>query len=216
MEQLCEIVQPGMTVWDCGTYIGYYTIFFARRVGPSGRVVAVEPDPRNRARTEQNLSLNGLTNVNSQDLAIAGATGVMNLLLSDDTNSHLEGGYWVGAGDDRERWARREGSLSRLPIQCSTLDDAFFERQLPKPDLIKLDIEGAEKDALLGTSRLVASIRPLFVIELHNPECDKAAWQWAQACRYRLFSLDSRRVLTEPDSVCGTLLCTPEERDAVH
>ena len=43
---IMPLIRPGWTIWDCGTYIGFYTQFFARRVGPAGRVMAIELDYR--------------------------------------------------------------------------------------------------------------------------------------------------------------------------
>ena len=47
LQRLQSLVQPGWTVWDCGTYLGLYTVFFSRLVGSNGKVVAIEPDERN-------------------------------------------------------------------------------------------------------------------------------------------------------------------------
>src|SRR6266404_3630214 len=60
--RLISEFQPGDTFVDVGTYIGLYTIAAAQRVGPQGRVVALEPNPENYAVTEAHVKLNGLEN----------------------------------------------------------------------------------------------------------------------------------------------------------
>ena len=50
LKKISRFMRKGMTIWDCGAYLGYYTVFFARFVGPEGKVVVFEPDPRNMLR----------------------------------------------------------------------------------------------------------------------------------------------------------------------
>ncbi len=204
LQSLCE---PGWTIWDCGAYLGYYTASFARFVGPSGRVVAFEPDPRNMARTQDNLMLNHLANVQFVSAAIAAPGGQIDFVLSDNTNSHIAG-TWVGA--ERTAYSeiteRRDGTFQ---VRCLSLDEAFRDTAIPRPNLIKLDIEGAEIEALRYTRDLVREAKPLIALELHNPDCDAAAWYFAQMTGYSLRALVDGRVLRSRDEVRGTVLCVP-------
>jgi FkbM family methyltransferase len=204
--RIAAVVKPGWTVWDCGTYLGYYTCFFARCVGPTGTVIAIEPDPQNLERTRMNVDRNGLMNVSFQPMAIAGRTEVMDLQVSQNTNSHLPGVY-VGATRDEYRAIERVDAT--LEVQGTTLDDAWRKFDLRRPDLIKIDIEGAELHALAATTELARDVRPLIMLELHNPECDRAAWDWAQRSGYRLESLDTGQMIDRAELVQGTLLCRP-------
>lgn len=63
IELLCSFVEPGDCVLDVGANIGLYSLALSRAVGPSGRVIAVEPDPLNLALLRKNLDTNGCTNV---------------------------------------------------------------------------------------------------------------------------------------------------------
>jgi FkbM family methyltransferase len=206
VQAIASLCQPGWTAWDCGTYLGYYTCLFARLVGPTGRVVAFEPDPHNLERTKQNVHLNGFGNVSFEHVAIGGPFGDIDLLLSHNTNSHLPGVY-VGAS--REDYRRIERVDSVVRVHCTSLDDAYYVRRAPRPDIIKIDIEGAESIALQYTDNLCREVRPLIILELHNPECDRAAWDWAQKQGYSIKSLDTGCILVCPEDVHGTLLCSP-------
>jgi FkbM family methyltransferase len=206
LQQIAALVKPGWTAWDCGTYLGYYTCFFARLVGPAGKVYAFEPDPSNLALTQRNLTLNGLSNVTMIHAAIGEPCGEMELFLNDGTNSHLPGVY-VGA--NRETYARTETREASLKVRCLSLDDAHFVEGAGRPNIIKIDIEGAEMLALPHTRRLCREVRPYFVLELHNPECDLAAWNWSREQGYSLTSIATGRILTRPEEVGGTLLCSP-------
>jgi FkbM family methyltransferase len=207
LRHLRSIVQRDWTVWDCGTYIGYYTLFFARAVGPKGCVVAIEPDRRNLQRTQENVGLNGFANVQFVNAAIGAPLGEVDFLLDDTTNSHLPG-YYVGGRDKKEEWGSKDLLREKTRIVCMSLDQAFYDKKLPRPNLVKIDIEGAEKDAVQHLGRLVADVKPLIVLELHNPECDEAAWCFSKQTGYRLWSMDTSEPVTSREQVCGTLLCS--------
>lgn len=197
----------GKVVWECGTYLGYYTIFFARQVGPKGRVVAFEPDPENMARTKFNCGLNKLTNVDFRQVAIGAPLGETEFAISSiETNSHLPGAY-VGAS--REAYEGDKAVKNLTKVTCLSLDQALLEGKLLSPDIVKMDIEGAELLALDHMSRLVQKVRPKIILELHNPQCDAKAWEFANKYSYALSDMGTGRRLTRRDEVRGTLLCAP-------
>jgi FkbM family methyltransferase len=208
LQSIARLCRPGWTAWDCGTYLGYYTCFLARLVGPEGRVAAFEPDPINLARTERNVTLNGFRNVSFHHVAVGPPTGTIELRMGEHTNSHIPGVY-VGAS--RDAYALIESVSRTITVPATSLDDAWSSGRAPRPNLIKLDIEGAELIALEHADRLCREVRPIVVLELHNPECDLAAWRWAATYDYRLQSLVTGRMLTRQEDVGGTLLCTPAQ-----
>lgn len=198
---VARLCKPEWTAWDCGAYLGYYSAMFGRL---TNRVIAFEPDPRNLQRARDNLQRNGITNVRLVDAAIGAPETTVELVISDDTNSHVQGAF---IGIDRDDYATRESKNGTRRVRSISLDEALNE--FPAPNLIKLDIEGAESEALKHTRQLCAVVRPVIVIELHNPECDRAAWEFSQRENYKLTSLDTGKVFTSADQVTGALLCTP-------
>jgi FkbM family methyltransferase len=208
LDQVMPFVQRGSTIWDCGTYIGFYTLVFARSVGSAGRVVAIEPDLRNLERTQENAALNRLTNIIFVNAAIGAPVGEVDFIVDDGTNSHLPGTY-AGGLEMEGIWNARDNQKPRSRVECISLDQALLDKELPKPDLIKLDIEGAEKDALQHAVCIFEQVRPLLLLELHNPECDRAAWDFSRRFRYELTCLDTGEVFTKPEEVHGTVLCRP-------
>jgi len=212
LRQLMPVVKPGWTVWDCGAYIGFYTLFFSRQVGTTGRVVAIEPDYRNLKRTKENVELNRFSNVEFVNAAVGAAAGEVEFILNDRTNSHLPGNY-VGELAMKAVWRANDESQARGRVECISLDQGLIEKQLPQPQLIKIDIEGAEKDALGHAAQMFQEVRPLLLIELHNPECDRAAWRFSRRFGYELRSLNYEgTIFTADEQVRGTILCTPGER----
>ena len=208
LSRLNRVLSRGSIVWDCGTYLGFYSAFFARQVGPTGKVVAIEPDPRNLARTRENVELNGLHNVQYVHAALGAPLGEVEFVLSDDSNSHLPGCF-VGDDEAREHWLEREKTQERIRVSCLSLDQALLDLELPKPNLVKLDIEGAEKEALKHLEVVAGESKPFFVIELHNAECDLEAWRFARRFGYTLVSMETGEVVRSEKESSGTLLASP-------
>lgn len=202
-----KICRPGWTVWDCGTYMGYYTALFARLVGPQGHVVAFEADPRNLARAKEHITLNRLSNVQLVHAAIGAPIGQTEFILSNNTNSHIPGTYVGATQDDYQHHIEQVDG--RIQVRCLSLDQAYLDEKLPPPDLVKIDIDGAEKQALPHAYKLVENKKPLILLELHNPECDAAAWEFAQKSGYILQSIDNGKIIRSREKTSGTLLCLP-------
>jgi FkbM family methyltransferase len=208
LRAIANICQQGWIIWDCGVYIGFYTVFFSRLVGPNGKVVAFEPDPNNLQRAKNNVDLNKLHNVRFVHTAIGAPLGETDFILSNNTNSHLPGSY-VGAS--MNTYTSIEQAESSFKVLCTSFDELFLNKDIPSPNLIKIDIEGAEIEALQYIHQLTQDQRPLLVLELHNPDCDAAAWSFAQREGYVLKSLDTDCIITQRKDVYGTLLCLPLE-----
>ena len=136
------LVRPGDVVLDVGAHIGYYTLLFSRLVSHQGKVLAFEPDPVNFSLLQQNLVLNGCTNVVPYNLALANQGGLIPLYLSSDN-----------AGDHRI-WKPADARPS-VAVQAIALDE--FIGDIPfRVDFVKMDIQGAESAALVGMKRLLA------------------------------------------------------------
>jgi FkbM family methyltransferase len=149
--------------WDVGAYIGYHTLLMWR-VG--ARVVSLEPDPLNRARLEQHLSLNGATDVRVLSFAA---------------------GPWTASGYlDR---VREHPGGSRLSadggVECQMVSlDSLLER-LPPPRLVKVDIEGGEEAMMRGARRLLAHVRPVWILEVHGAAGEEAV-SYLRKADYRI------------------------------
>ena len=153
-DALAELLRPGDVFYDVGANIGYFTLIGARLVGPSGRVVAVEPQPEARQRLEHNVAINGFDNVTAIEAAVADEEGESELVVSHE--GILE-------------WAALETSpttdVPKINVRVTTLD--ALRADLPPPTVVKLDVEGAEIRAVRGMRELLRSDRPAVVCEVH-------------------------------------------------
>jgi FkbM family methyltransferase len=143
-------VKPGMTVFDVGASHGYYTLLFAKLAGPE-HVHAFEPERGNFARLRMNLELNGFRGVHSSRLAVADESREVELNVFPP---ELYGWHTLGA-PAMEVDGRPAKPIDRQLVQALTLDDYCAENNVERIDLLKLDVEGAELEALRGATRLL-------------------------------------------------------------
>jgi FkbM family methyltransferase len=149
-----EYVKPGMTVFDVGASHGFYTLLFAKRAGPP-LVHAFEPEEGNYARLRANLELNGFQGVHASQLAVVEEPGEVELNVYPP---ELYGWHTLGQ-PAMEVEGKPVTPLGRRRVQGVTLDDYCADQGIERIDLLKLDVEGAELEALRGASRLLREKR---------------------------------------------------------
>jgi FkbM family methyltransferase len=160
---LSSLDLKGKTVFDIGGYTGVLTIFFAKSVGPSGRVVVFEPNRENCTRIEEHIELNQVGNVTLLNLGIGDSKNENQTLVVRKINSA------TGSMEENiQSQIFKEGDYYRIQVKVDTLDQIMKDYGLPKPDFIKIDIEGMEYRALLGMSKTIRHYSPDFYIEIHG------------------------------------------------
>jgi FkbM family methyltransferase len=142
---MTRLLRPGMTFWDVGAHVGFFTVLGARLVGDQGHVHAFEPVVANRARLSAAIEKNGCGNVTIHDLALSSAPGEAVL------HAHESSAMWSLAGDGEDG----------VTVRCETLDSLG----LPRPDLVKIDAEGVELEVLRGGGELLSTARPALLVE---------------------------------------------------
>lgn len=136
-----SLIAPGTTVVDVGANIGLYTLLFARAVGDQGRVYAFEPEPDNLRLLAHNLRTNGCGNVTIVPKAVAARAGTATLFLSAENRG------------DHRLFDPGDGRRS-MPVPTVALDEWFAGYADPIA-LVKIDIQGAEVEALAGMGALL-------------------------------------------------------------
>jgi FkbM family methyltransferase len=125
----------------------------ALRTGPTGQVVALEPDPVARARCELHVSMNKLGSVRIYGEAASSATGSIGFV--DDSDAGSTTGH-----------VSKDPSAG-VPIPCVRLDDLYSRDGLRNPDFIKIDVENHGAEALAGATTLLAG-RPAIMMSFHS------------------------------------------------
>lgn len=154
----------GQTVYDVGGDQGIYTLFFARRVGPRGRVITFEPNPESHRRISDNVALNGFRNVDVRPLGLGERRDRLTFVFP-------EGEPARGSADASiQSQILGERAPQRIEIEVNSLDDEIASRRLPAPDLVKIDVEGLEGHVLRGMRETLKRARPRLFIEIHGAE----------------------------------------------
>jgi FkbM family methyltransferase len=137
-----QILRRDMTFVDVGANWGYFSLLAADKVGTSGRVISLEPDPRLFATFGANIERNHLsTRITALAAAATATRGPITLAGYDDH-------HW-NRGVSRIGAAGPPGGVS-FQVHGSPLDDLLDEQSVDQVDLLKMDIEGAEDLALAG------------------------------------------------------------------
>jgi FkbM family methyltransferase len=162
------LLRPGDSFVDVGANEGYFSVLAARRIGPNGRVLAIEPQARLRGVLERNMAANSLTNVDVVSVAVADKEGKTLLYLRPSTNT--------GASSFTKHW--RFGNRAE-EVQTTTLDRLLTERNVASVRLMKVDCEGAESLVIAGAQRsLAAQVIQFLTVEYHTAICER------EACRH--------------------------------
>ena len=139
---LLSALQPGDVVWDVGANLGHYTALFADIVGDAGRVVAFEPTADTFARLSAALA--GRSNITLLNEGLSDADGIAEIIVGDDAiaaTSRVASTEANTAPADAER--REKIALTRAAT-------VIAEERAPKPNVIKVDVEGHEWKVIAG------------------------------------------------------------------
>lgn len=159
---LRAVLGPGSTFVDVGANWGYFTLLSSLIVGPSGRVVSLEPDPRIFSLLQTNISLNGLDNVDARRQAAADVKGTLELFGFDESSGNF--------GRSSVSSTRRGGSGVTFEVEAVRLDELGGEGDTI--DAMKMDIEGGEANAIPGCEGLLRDGRiKVLLVEFHPDEC---------------------------------------------
>ena len=198
-----EYVKPGSVVWDIGANVGLLSIAAAQLAGSSGQVVAVEADLWLAALLQRSAALQGsqaapvrvITAAMYRELGIAR----FHIAQRSRATNYLAlatGGSQTG------------GVRQTVDVVTLTLD--WLLEQCGPPQVLKIDVEGAEADVLSGAQRVLAEARPVLLCEVYeaNASC---VTEMLHAHDYRLFDWDTKP-LAAVTTACYNTLALPAER----
>jgi FkbM family methyltransferase len=148
----CFSPKEGDVVVDIGAHIGLYTIISSKRVGPNGKVIAIEAHPGNFQMLNHNIKLNRLNNV--IPFNYIAYSKEMDLVLAE--YARMLG----GDVKDRHRTAA---------IHVNTLDNLLQQNGINEVNWMKIDVEGAELEVLRGAHNILSKSEDISVlIEIHG------------------------------------------------
>jgi len=151
--------KDGWIVVDVGAHVGWYTLIASKKVGPKGKVIAIEPEPRNFTILCKNIKDNRLNNVIPLRIALSDRDCCVALKISSSPAQHsIISRYEKGA----------------LMVEGKRLDTLMKELMIGKVDLLKIDVEGHEVEVLKGGEKSLREGRiSELIVESFRPSAVK-------------------------------------------
>jgi FkbM family methyltransferase len=207
LDILLQCTTSGGTILDVGANIGTHTVALAKKVGTNGRVIAFEPQRMIYQNLCANVSLNRLTNVKCLQKGVGEDNSVFHVPIMDPETQQNFGAFEIS------------GYKTGEPVEIITIDSLPLEAC----SLIKVDVEGMEKEVLTGANDTIRQFRPLMFVENNNLEkseelidiifaMDYVAW-WVIADYFRpsnFFKNEENVFSTSAPS--ADLFCAPVEQ----
>jgi FkbM family methyltransferase len=167
-----------MVVFDIGAHIGTYTLLALNRVGTQGKVVAYEPHPPTRQFLLRHLAMNGCTSrAVVRDVCCGSREGTAPFYFLPDRTEGVSGLVPVNG------FQRRDVAVSTVDLEVGVLG--------LRPDVLKIDVEGAEFDVLRGAEETLRTDRPTIFLSIHPQALAKLGHSeelvidWLRARGYR-------------------------------
>lgn len=156
---LRRLLREGDTFIDVGANVGLYTMIASRCVGRSGRVYAFEPSKREFAHLRYHIDHNSLQNVHAFQLALGSHDGTAVLHVADDVHA--------GLNTIEERFMYPDTNEAyREVVPVVRLDDFVRGHSIPRVDVMKVDVEGAEARVVAGACDTITRDRPALILEI--------------------------------------------------
>ena len=156
-EYIIRHMEKDSTIWDVGANVGYCTLPFAKSFK---QVVAFEPFEGNYNILKKNINLNKASNVILSKYALGIKNGYTKLFVDREAKKSNKADPFAAF--------RRGGNTMEIKIKVIKGDDAITKLGYPKPDGIKMDIEGAEIEAIEGMKKLLSNNKPDLFVEIHK------------------------------------------------
>lgn len=178
-----ERVRSGSVIYDIGANAGYFSLLAAHLSQSDGQVVAFEPVPSIVGDLRAMLAANGLTErVRASQLALSDAAGRVRMYTPASAET--------GVIDTAVRHNEIDEGRA-IMVDVTTLDQFVFGEGNPRPEVIKLDVEGAEASVLAGARRVLQEVRPIVLAEIHGEQPAVDIWDIVVPLGYHVHLLTS-------------------------
>jgi FkbM family methyltransferase len=211
VQQVKNNLKPSMSGIDLGANVGYYALIEAQRIGKTGKIFAIEPEPGNIDLLKKNIQANDFEDIVSVSQYIIGDQDKMSeLRISALSNRH--------SMSTANRY-KVQGTDKAITVKIPMIKlDTFMEKNNIQPkdiDFLRMDIEGYEVMVLQGMSRLLSATTPLKIfIELHPKWYGEWGWTFEKLLNYLgSFSLHIKSIAYKSEG--GTVVINNPTREQV-
>lgn len=183
-EETCRWLESsigsGNVFFDIGGNAGYFTLLGSKLVGESGQVISFEPIPLNIEIIQRQVALNARKNVVIEPMAVSNQAGRLRFDVEwRNANSHLA---------DITITHAASSPRSTLEVASTTLDQWVRENERV-PDVLKIDVEGAEAMVLQGARETLRSARPRIIVSTHSADLHEECTSILRTANYDVVSL---------------------------
>ena len=186
----CSWLNSDSVLFDLGANVGYYA-FIANKYISTGKIYSFEPLPANIDTFNTHLQLNAkrIKNNSINLLPYAISDKEKEVVFSNNEET-IEGNTYIDS-------VLHTGSLKNLVIKCFSID-GLLEQGYRNPDVIKIDVEGAEYDVLRGAEKALMKYRPNILLATHDchlPGVRKRCVDFLQQLGYEVRLLSSYKII---------------------
>lgn len=176
-----QLVRPGQVVHDIGANTGFYSLLAARLVGSKGEVHSFEPNPSNVQHLREHMRANDFQQVSVHPCAVSDREGTFQF--------QCDGSFTGRLSDDGTH-----------RVSTVTLD-SFLRNDGVPPDLLKIDVEGAEFDVLNGGMTMLKQCRPTILLATHGEQVHRECVKLLRSLDYELTALESKDEINATDEI---------------
>jgi FkbM family methyltransferase len=191
LKNAVETVKSGSVVWDVGANMGLFTFASAGLAGPQGRVFAFEPDALLVRLLRRSARLNPTAApVEVLPCAVSNSISLARFNIAERSRAT---NYLEGFGSTQTGGVRESETVVTIPLD-------WMSEQIPQPDVLKIDVEGAESAVFRGAAQMLKSKRPILLFEVRPQYWDEIS-HFLLNLGYTLYDSDlsarDRRPLTQ-------------------
>jgi FkbM family methyltransferase len=169
-------LSPGMVVYDIGANVGVYTVLACSAVGEKGRVFSFEPATMNLFYLNENVRVNRFLNCEVIPKAVSDSDGTVQFEFSG------------------ESCLGKISTDGLLRVPSISLDSFCFTGK-PAPQLLKIDVEGAEYEVLTGAAKVLLEAKPVIFLATHGNKIHSQCCELLQKLGYRIQALASDEII---------------------
>ena len=158
-QSFVEIIKPGDIIFDVGANVGYYTALGSKLTGAQGKVYSFEPLARNISYLYRHVKINKLNNVTIIPSACSDSLSILSFIESSNTA--------MGRLESSEISNTSETKSTIIPTV--TLD-AIADKIGRFPNVLKIDVEGAEVAVLKGAEKIISVAKPAIFLSVHSDQ----------------------------------------------
>lgn len=209
MRSLARVIRPNDVVFDVGGHIAFMAQYFAYLVGDQGNVVVFEPGVNNLVYTRRNLS--SLANARLVPKALTDHVGREILYLEDLSGQNNTLLKHFAAFEHKVEKAFVSVGYREMEVDVTSIE-VFVQEEGVVPYFIKIDVEGAELNVLMGAGRVIDEARPAFLVEVNEGCHEPEIYDFFFAHGYRIFDVKLREILRYSGHITDDIFCVHHAR----